>query len=192
MCVCVCVCVSHVYVCVCVCLCVCVYGLRVRAVCIRVYGHGRAPGRYRNVLVRGAEEMHLDGAWLAKLKALPVYTPPADVMAARARQVRRPVTERQHEVPMGNLYQFLDFVNSSTRTEGPHGGASYAQTSERNRIDRHPRCIERLFQGPPVPPLVLRAIPAPGACVRVATTHAWGAWWRPCSRNQPHRWRPPF
>jgi len=46
---------------------------------------GPTSKRYRNVLVRGAEEMHLDGAWLAKLKALPVYTPPADVMAARAR-----------------------------------------------------------------------------------------------------------
>ena len=37
-------------------------------------------------------------------------------------------------VTVGHL---LDFGNSSTRTEGPHGGASDVQTNKRNRTERH-------------------------------------------------------
>ena len=37
---------------------------------------------------------------------------------------------------------FFDFAGLSTRTEGPHGGASYVQKSKRNRTDRHLCIIE--------------------------------------------------
>eukprot|EP00811_Abedinium_folium_P006123 NODE_15636_length_1039_cov_4.640351.p1 GENE.NODE_15636_length_1039_cov_4.640351~~NODE_15636_length_1039_cov_4.640351.p1 ORF type:complete len:315 (-),score=56.04 NODE_15636_length_1039_cov_4.640351:64-1008(-) len=40
--------------------------------------------RYRNILVRGAEESGLDAKWIAKLRALPTYTPSAEVLALRA------------------------------------------------------------------------------------------------------------
>eukprot|EP00811_Abedinium_folium_P037278 NODE_9908_length_1391_cov_5.334652.p1 GENE.NODE_9908_length_1391_cov_5.334652~~NODE_9908_length_1391_cov_5.334652.p1 ORF type:complete len:312 (+),score=55.25 NODE_9908_length_1391_cov_5.334652:131-1066(+) len=40
--------------------------------------------RYRDILVRGAEENSLDTKWIAKLRALPTYTPSAKVLALRA------------------------------------------------------------------------------------------------------------
>ena len=40
--------------------------------------------RYRDILVKGAEEMALDPAWVQKLKLLPVYTPSAETLALRA------------------------------------------------------------------------------------------------------------
>ena len=39
---------------------------------------------------------------------------------------------------------FRDFVKLTTRTEGPHGGASYVRGAKRSRIDRHRGRIERL------------------------------------------------
>ena len=45
---------------------------------------------------------------------------------------------------MGNL---LDFINSPTRAESPHGGASYVQMGNENRRDRHLWVIERRFLG---------------------------------------------
>ena len=47
----------------------------------------------------------------------------------------------------GNIFRvsiFLDFVWLTTRTEGPHGGASYVRGAGRNRIDRHGGGIERI------------------------------------------------
>ena len=41
----------------------------------------------------------------------------------------------------------LGFVNSSTRAEGPHGGASCVQMSKRNRFGRRLLIVERLFLG---------------------------------------------
>ena len=57
----------------------------------------------------------------------------------RVRTTRTTRTSRravQHNVGVDN---FLDFgtCSSSTRVEGPHGVASYAQTRKRDRVDRH-------------------------------------------------------
>jgi hypothetical protein len=41
--------------------------------------------RYRDILVDGAEEMKLAPEWVAKLKALPVYTPSPELMLARTK-----------------------------------------------------------------------------------------------------------
>ena len=38
----------------------------------------------------------------------------------------------------------IDFVRLTTRTEGPHGGASYVRGAKRNRIGRHRGGVERL------------------------------------------------
>ena len=40
--------------------------------------------RYRDILVKGAEEMLLDMSWIDKLRALPVYAPSAETLALRA------------------------------------------------------------------------------------------------------------
>lgn len=40
--------------------------------------------RYRDILVKGATEMELAAEWLAKLHSLPIYTPSAHTLAARA------------------------------------------------------------------------------------------------------------
>mmetsp|Transcript_44878 Transcript_44878/g.143774 ORF Transcript_44878/g.143774 Transcript_44878/m.143774 type:complete len:306 (+) Transcript_44878:59-976(+) len=40
--------------------------------------------RYRDILVRGAQENDLDAAWIDKLLALPTYTPSAETLARRA------------------------------------------------------------------------------------------------------------
>ena len=39
--------------------------------------------RYRDILVKGAEEMLLDMSWIDKLRALPVYAPSAETLALR-------------------------------------------------------------------------------------------------------------
>jgi len=45
---------------------------------------GACSERYRDILVKGAEEMLLDTSWIDKLRALPVYTPSAETLALRA------------------------------------------------------------------------------------------------------------
>ena len=71
---------------------------------------------------------HYLGAWVTVLMALyarfEVFFPVA--IGPSRRKVKR-------EPGPGD---FLDQVGSSTRTGGPHGGASYAQMSSRNRICR--------------------------------------------------------
>ncbi len=47
---------------------------------------GPASVRYRNILVRGAEEVGLDAAWVQKLRDILVYTPSEDTMARRRAQ----------------------------------------------------------------------------------------------------------
>ena len=52
-----------------------------------------------------------------------------------------------HEQERGDIFRvgvFLDFVWPTTRTEGPHGGASYARGAKRTRIDPHRGWVVRL------------------------------------------------
>jgi len=88
--------------------------------------------RFRDPATRGAFVAEL-GAALAEhgFFYLTGHGIPAqhrhDAMAASTRAVHR----------KANVGRELDFVSSSARTEGPHGGASYVQMSKRNRTGRH-------------------------------------------------------
>lgn len=48
------------------------------------FPEGCCSKRYRDVLVRGAEENELDATWITKLKALPVYSPTDETLKLRA------------------------------------------------------------------------------------------------------------
>ena len=50
----------------------------------RDHPEGCCSQRYKDLLVRGAVENDLDAAWIAKLRALPVYTPSQSTLSMRA------------------------------------------------------------------------------------------------------------
>ena len=62
--------------------------------------------------------------------------PVGEIYAARKKSGKTKARVRGH---------FLDFIRSPTRTEGPHGGASYVQVSKRARFDRRSSMIARLL-----------------------------------------------
>lgn len=47
---------------------------------------GCCSARYRNILVRGAEENQLSAEWISKLQALQIYAPSGETLAQRAKQ----------------------------------------------------------------------------------------------------------